>query len=50
MILKSKLLLSLRLVLFGLFLFLILAKAGEEYELVRAMVRFICINCMGLSG
>jgi hypothetical protein len=39
-----------RLAIFGLSLFLIVARAGEEYELVRASVRFICINCLGLSG
>jgi len=50
MIIRKHFLLFFRLLILGLFLFLLIATFTDEYELVRASVRFICINCLGLSG
>jgi hypothetical protein len=39
-----------RLTLLVVFVSLIAVFVVDEYELVRDTVRFVCINCLGLSG
>ncbi|MFO8010223.1 MAG: hypothetical protein R6U89_05350 [Dehalococcoidia bacterium] len=39
-----------RLILLGIFIALIVDSASEEYDLVQGTVRFICVNCLGLTG
>ena len=51
MIDKPVFLLPVRLILLGTFVaFLIVGlTARDEYEMVRTMVRFLCIDCIGLA-
>ena len=42
--------LVIRLVLAAVFLFFIAGFVLVQYGVVRDLVRFICINCLGLSG
>ncbi len=39
----------LRLTILILSLVFVALTAGEQYEMVRTMVRFICTSCMGLD-
>ena len=51
MIGKYKLLLPVRLLLLGAFTapLIIGVVVRDEYEMVRTMVRFLCVDCIGLS-
>lgn len=42
--------LTLRLILTGVFAGFIIASVSDQYDLVEATVRFICIDCLGLNG
>ena len=50
MIRKPYLLTVVRSVLFALFVFLLVFEVTDHYRAVQTMVKFICINCMGLGG
>ncbi len=38
------------LILMGVFLYLVISFAADQYLLTRGVVRFLCISCLGMDG